>query len=131
TAAGQALAALATVAELLKEWDEGGPAVLRAGGLSVRDLKRTAVALDVPEPVAAFWVELAYGAGLIASDGGGGTSHAVKAVGDDERYAATPAYDEWRELPPAERWAHLAAVWLTATRTPGVVGGRDAKDRTL
>ncbi|WP_328561136.1 helicase-associated domain-containing protein [Streptomyces coelicoflavus] len=120
TAAGQALAALATVDELLKEWDEGGPAVLRAGGLSVRDLKRTAVALDVPEPVAAFWVELAYGAGLIASDGEA-----------DERYAATPAYDEWRELPPAERWAHLAAVWLTATRTPGVVGGRDAKDRTL
>ncbi|MFC8867757.1 helicase-associated domain-containing protein [Streptomyces sp. NPDC057148] len=131
TAAGQALAALATVDELLKEWDEGGPAVLRAGGLSVRDLKRTAVALDVPEPVAAFWVELAYAAGLIASDGGGGTSHAVKAVGDDERYAATPAYDEWRELPPAERWALLAESWLTATRTPGVVGGRDAKDRTL
>ncbi|MFD5312167.1 helicase-associated domain-containing protein, partial [Streptomyces ardesiacus] len=120
TAAGQALAALATVEELLKEWDEGGPAVLRAGGLSVRDLKRTAVALDVPEPVAAFWVELAYGAGLIASDGEA-----------DERYAATPAYDEWRELPPAERWAHLAATWLTATRTPGVVGGRDAKDRAL
>ena len=120
TAAGQALAALATVEELLKEWDEGGPAVLRAGGLSVRDLKRTAVALDVPVPVAAFWVELAYGAGLIASDGEA-----------DERYAATPAYDEWRELPPAGRWAHLAGTWLTATRTPGVVGGRDAKDRTL
>ncbi|WP_328658064.1 helicase-associated domain-containing protein [Streptomyces sp. NBC_00334] len=120
TAAGQALAALGVVDELLKEWDEGGPAVLRAGGLSVRDLKRTAVALDVPEPVAAFWVELAYGAGLIASDGEA-----------DERYAATPAYDEWRELPPAERWAHLAGTWLTATRTPGVVGGRDAKDRTL
>lgn len=131
TAAGQALTALATVEELLKEWDEGGPAVLRAGGLSVRDLKRTAVALDVPEPVAAFWVELAYGAGLIASDGGGGTSHAVKAAGDEERYAATPAYDEWRELPPAERWALLARTWLTATRTAGVVGGRDAKDRTL
>ncbi|CAM5431098.1 DNA-binding protein OS=Streptomyces tendae OX=1932 GN=GUR47_26645 PE=4 SV=1 [Streptomyces tendae] len=131
TAAGQALAALATVEELLKEWDEGGPAVLRAGGLSVRDLKRTAVALDVPEPVAAFWVELAYGAGLIASDGGGGTSQAVKAAGDEERYAATPAYDEWRELPPAERWALLARTWLAATRTAGVVGGRDAKDRTL
>ncbi|WP_030186248.1 helicase-associated domain-containing protein [Streptomyces violaceorubidus] len=120
TAAGQALAALATVEELLKEWDEGGPSVLRAGGLSVRDLKRTAVALDVPEPVAAFWVELAYGAGLIASDGEA-----------EERYAATPAYDEWRELPPAERWARLAGTWLTATRTPGVVGGRDAKERTL
>ncbi|MFF5498297.1 helicase-associated domain-containing protein [Streptomyces aquilus] len=120
TAAGQAYTALATVEELLKDWDEGGPAVLRAGGLSVRDLKRTAVALDVPEPVAAFWVELAYAAGLLASDGEA-----------DERYAATPAYDEWLEQPPAERWARLAEAWLTATRTPGLVGGRDAKERTL
>ncbi|MFE9838739.1 helicase-associated domain-containing protein [Streptomyces sp. NPDC005551] len=120
TAAGQAYTALATVEELLKDWDEGGPAVLRAGGLSVRDLKRTAVALDVPEPVAAFWVELAYAAGLLASDGDA-----------DERYAATPAYDEWLELPSAERWARLAGAWLAATRTPGLVGGRDAKDRTL
>ncbi|PKW09200.1 Helicase conserved C-terminal domain-containing protein [Streptomyces sp. 1222.5] len=120
TAAGQAYTALATVEELLKDWDEGGPAVLRAGGLSVRDLKRTAVALDVSEPVAAFWVELAYAAGLLASDGEA-----------DERYAATPAYDEWLERPPAERWARLAEAWLSATRTPGLVGGRDAKDRTL
>ncbi|GHH90806.1 helicase-associated domain-containing protein [Streptomyces capillispiralis] len=120
TAAGQAYTASVTVEELLKDWHEGGPAVLRAGGLSVRDLKRTAVALDVTEPVAAFWVELAYAAGLLASDGEA-----------EERYAATPAYDEWREQPPAERWARLAAAWLTATRTPGLVGGRDAKDRTL
>ncbi|MFF8099809.1 helicase C-terminal domain-containing protein [Streptomyces sp. NPDC016640] len=120
TAAGQAFTALATVEELLKDWDEGGPAVLRAGGLSLRDLKRTAVALDVTEPVAAFWVELAHAAGLVASDGEA-----------EERYAATPAYDEWRERPPAERWARLAAAWLAATRTAGLVGGRDAKDRTL
>ncbi|WJV47949.1 helicase-associated domain-containing protein [Streptomyces flavofungini] len=120
TAAGQAHMALATVEELLKDWDEGGPAVLRAGGLSVRDLKRTAVALDVPEPQAAFWVELAYAAGLLAADGEA-----------DERYAATPAYDTWQELPAAERWAGLATAWLTATRTAGLVGGRDSKDRTL
>ncbi|MDH6628888.1 hypothetical protein M2271_006723 [Streptomyces sp. LBL] len=120
TAAGQAYTALATVEELLKDWDEGGPAVLRAGGLSVRDLKRTAVALDVSEPVAAFWVELAYAAGLIASDNEA-----------DERYAATPAYDEWLEQPPAQRWTRLAQAWLGATRTPGLVGGRDAKERTL
>lgn len=120
TAAAQAYTALATVEELLKDWDEGGPAVLRAGGLSVRDLKRTAVALDVSEPVAAFWIELAYAAGLLASDGEA-----------DERYAATPAHDEWLEQPPAERWARLAHAWLTATRTPGLIGGRDAKDRTL
>ncbi|WP_043673553.1 helicase-associated domain-containing protein [Streptomyces xylophagus] len=119
-AAGQAYTALATVEELLKDWDEGGPTVLRAGGLSVRDLKRTAVALDVAEPVAAFWVELAYAAGLLASDGDA-----------DERYAATPAYDEWLEQPAAQRWARLAETWLTATRTSGLVGGRDTKERTL
>ncbi|MFH8467472.1 helicase-associated domain-containing protein [Streptomyces sp. NPDC017991] len=120
TAAGQAYTALATVEELLKDWDEGGPSALRAGGLSVRDLKRTAVALDVPEPVAAFWVELAYAAGLLAPDGEA-----------DERYAATPAYDEWLELPAAERWTRLATAWLSATRTAGVVGGRDTKERAL
>ncbi|MFI7318918.1 helicase-associated domain-containing protein [Streptomyces venezuelae] len=119
-AAGQAYTALATVEELLKDWDEGGPAVLRAGGLSVRDLKRTAVALDTSEPLAAFWVELAYAAGLLASDGEA-----------DERYAATPAYDAWQELPAAERWSALATAWLAATRTAGLVGGRDGKDRTL
>ncbi|WP_447039004.1 helicase-associated domain-containing protein [Streptomyces sp. DSM 118878] len=119
-AAGQAYTALATVEELLKDWDEGGPAVLRAGGLSVRDLKRTAAALDLPEPSAAFWVELAYAAGLLASDNEA-----------DERYAATPAYDDWQGLPPAERWAALVTAWLPATRTAGLIGGRDGKDRTL
>ncbi|WP_405743823.1 helicase-associated domain-containing protein [Streptomyces sp. NBC_01525] len=117
-AAGQAFTALATVEELLKEWDLGGPAALRAGGLSVRDLKRTAAALDTTEQTAAFWLELAHGAGLIASDGEA-----------DERYAPTPAAEEWRQLPDALRWAELVAGWLDATRTPGVVGVADAKGR--
>ncbi|MGW8353698.1 helicase-associated domain-containing protein [Streptomyces wedmorensis] len=119
-AAGQAHAALATVEELLKSWDQGGPQVLRAGGLAVRDLKRTAAALDVTEETAAFWLELAYAAGLLASDGEA-----------DERYAPTPAYDDWLDLPPAERWARLVTPWLTATRTPGLIGDQDAKGRTL
>ncbi|MFI1018102.1 helicase C-terminal domain-containing protein [Streptomyces sp. NPDC020965] len=120
TAAGQAYTALSTVEDLLQDWHEGGPAVLRAGGLSVRDLKRTAVALDASEPMAAFWVELAYAAGLLASDGA-----------TDERYAPTPAYDDWLTLPAAERWALLGDAWLTATRTPGLVGGTDGKGRAL
>ncbi|MFG2494487.1 helicase-associated domain-containing protein [Streptomyces caniferus] len=119
-AASQAFTALATVEELLKEWDLGGPAVLRAGGMSVRDLKRTATALDTTEQLAAFWLELAYGAGLIASDGEA-----------DERFAATPAAEEWLQLPDHERWAQLVGGWLAATRTPGVVGTADAKGRAL
>ncbi|MET7797108.1 helicase C-terminal domain-containing protein [Streptomyces decoyicus] len=119
-AASQAFTALATVEELLKEWDLGGPAVLRAGGMSVRDLKRTAAALDTTEQLAAFWLELAYAAGLIASDGEA-----------DERFGATPAAEEWLQLPDHERWAALAAGWLAATRAPGVVGTADAKGRAL
>ncbi|GAA1096394.1 helicase-associated domain-containing protein [Streptomyces javensis] len=120
TAAGQTFTALSTVEELLAQWETAGPPVLRAGGLSVRDLKRTAVVLDVSEPVAAFWIELAYAAGLVASDGE-----------TDERYAPTPAYDDWLRLPAEERWARLAAAWLPATRTSGLVGGRDSRGRTL
>jgi hypothetical protein len=120
TAAGQAFTAVSTVGELLKEWQTGGPAVLRAGGISVRDLRRTASALDMTEPQAAFWLELAYAAGLIATDGE-----------LDEAYAPTPAADAWLLLPAQDRWSALAAAWLTATRTPGVVGTRDPKGRAL
>ncbi|OEJ35807.1 DNA-binding protein [Streptomyces subrutilus] len=119
-AAGQALAALSTVEELVKSWEHAGPLVLRAGGLAVRDLKRAATLLDTAEPMAAFWIELAYAAGLLAGDGEA-----------DERYAPTPAFDDWCELPPPERWSALAAAWLPATRTAGLVGEQDGKGRTL
>ncbi|CAM5631140.1 hypothetical protein SFUMM280S_02728 [Streptomyces fumanus] len=114
TAAGQALAALAMVEELLKEWDEGGPAVLRVGGLSVRDLKRTAVALDVSEPVAAFWV------GNWPTPPGWWPPTARRA----SRYAATPAYDEWRELPAEQRLG--AARRGVAAGDPDAGAGRRA-----
>ncbi|MEU6115929.1 helicase C-terminal domain-containing protein [Streptomyces sp. NPDC047117] len=120
TAAGQAFTALDTIEELLKEWDLGGPPVLRAGGLSVRDLKRTATALDTGVHTAAFWLELAYAAGLVASDGEA-----------DEQYAPTPAAEDWRQLPAEERWVRLATAWLAATRTAGLVGTADTKGRTL
>ncbi|MEU9926176.1 helicase C-terminal domain-containing protein [Streptomyces anulatus] len=119
-AAGQAFTALSTIEELLKLWNGGGPAILRAGGLSVRELKRAANSLDVTEPIAAFWIELAYGAGLLATDGE-----------PEERYAPTPASDEWLDLSAEDRWTHLATAWLAATRTPGLVGGQDAKGRAL
>ncbi|QLE73475.1 DNA-binding protein [Streptomyces rectiverticillatus] len=120
TAAGQAFTALGAVEDLLSAWESDGPLVLRAGGLSVRDLKRAAAVLDTTEEAAAFWIELAYAAGLLASDGE-----------VDERYAPTPAFDDWLHLPAEQRWARLATAWLAATRTPGLVGSRDAKGRPL
>ncbi|GAB2880428.1 helicase-associated domain-containing protein [Streptomyces mayteni] len=119
-AAGAAQTALAVVEQLATGWSTEGPAVLRAGGLGARELKRAAVLLDTPEPEAAFWIELAYAAGLLAPDGEA-----------DEHCVPTPRYDEWLALPAAERWAALVTAWLATTRVPGLVGTRDGKGRLL
>ncbi|MET7639760.1 helicase-associated domain-containing protein [Streptomyces sp. NPDC005438] len=120
TAAAQAATALATVTDLLTAWESEPPPVLRAGGLGVRELRRTALVLDLPESATAFWIELAYGAGLLAPDGE-----------VEERYAPTPAYDAWLERPDPERWTRLVAAWLAATRVPALVGHRDGRGRAL
>ncbi|MEV4613773.1 helicase C-terminal domain-containing protein [Kitasatospora sp. NPDC049258] len=118
-AAGQAHTAVRTVEELLDAWGLVPPATLRAGGLGVRDLKRAALILECSEQVAAFWLELAYTAGLLAPDGEA-----------DERWAPTPGYDGWLQRPTAERWAALAGSWLAATRVAGLAGSPDGKGRT-
>ncbi|MER5637460.1 helicase-associated domain-containing protein [Kitasatospora sp. NPDC002227] len=117
-AAGQAYTAVRTVEELLEAWALQSPPTLRAGGLGVRDLKRAALLLECPEPVAAFWLELSYACGLLAPDGEA-----------DERWAPTPAYDHWLQEPIADRWAVLARAWLATTRTPGLTGTPDGKGK--
>ncbi|MFJ9949103.1 helicase-associated domain-containing protein [Kitasatospora sp. NPDC091207] len=117
-AAGQAYTAVRTVEELLDLWGLNPPPTLRAGGLGVRDLKRTAQALESTEQQAAFWLELAYTAGLLAPDGEA-----------DERWCPTPAYDTWLQRDTADRWALLAAGWLAATRVPALAGGPDGKGK--
>ncbi|MFE4602057.1 helicase C-terminal domain-containing protein [Kitasatospora indigofera] len=117
-AAGQAHTAVTTVEELLDLWGLQPPATLRAGGVGVRDLKRAAQALDSSEPVTAFWLELAYGAGLLAPDGEA-----------DERWAPTPAFDTWLQQPTAERWALLARTWLAGTRVAALTGTPDGKGK--
>ncbi|MFC5910982.1 helicase-associated domain-containing protein [Streptacidiphilus monticola] len=119
-AAGQAFHAVRTVEELLELFSAEPAAALRAGGLGVRDLRRTAAALDLPEPQVAFWLELAYGAGLLATDGEA-----------DERWSPTPLFDAWLHRPAAERWTLLARTWLDATRVAALVGSRDSKDKVL
>ena len=89
-AGGAASELLRLVGELGELWGLTPPPVLRSGGLGVRDLRRTATALDLPEPTAAVVIELAYAAGLVADDGQVGAS-----------WAPTPAYDAWTSEPPA------------------------------
>ncbi len=117
TAAGAAADVVRLVEALGDLWGAAPPSVLRAGGVGVRDLHRTAVALDIDDPTAALVAELAYLAGLVASD-----------AEIDPRWAPTPAFDTWRAAPTGRRWADLALGWLHTTRCPRLVGTRDAKD---
>ena len=120
TAAAQAFTAVRDVEEALDLWSTEAPVVLRTGGLGVRELRRTATALDLPEPETAFWLELAYGAGLLATDGEAA-----------ERWAPTPLFDDWLRQPVGERWLLLVRAWLVSSRVAALVGSRDAKDKVL
>ncbi|GGQ34242.1 helicase-associated domain-containing protein [Streptosporangium pseudovulgare] len=120
TAAGQAFAFTRAVEELCEQWSADPPGVLRGGGLAVRDLKRCAALLDLPEWAAALVIEVAHAAGLVAASGS-----------VDGEWLPTPAYDAWRVKGTEDRWVALATMWLTMDRVPGMIGDRDERDRLL
>lgn len=117
-AAGAAFAVVRAVDDLLDRWANEPPAVLRNGGLGIRDLRRAAELLDVDETVAALYAETAHAAGLLAP-------------GDaaDGSWLPTPAYDVWRGRELPDRWLTLVRAWLTMPRVPALVGTRDGRDR--
>jgi Helicase conserved C-terminal domain len=120
---GGASAVLETVrlVELLLNTLSDEPAgQLRAGGLGVRDLRRLARVLEVPEPVAALLIEVASEAGLLAGSG---------LV--DPHYLPTTEFDGWLEQETAERWVRLAGAWLAMTRQPSLVGQKDDRDKAI
>jgi hypothetical protein len=104
------------VGALVRLWERTPATVLRSGGLGVRELRRTAAALEVDETLAALVVELAGAAGFVVDDGE-----------DSPTFSPTLDVDEWLDADLPDRWAVLAGTWLTTPRTPWVVGGRDER----
>ena len=111
---------LRRVETLGEAWSGYPPSVLRAGGLGVRELRRTARDLGVDEPSTAVIVETAMAAGLVSS------THAADSV-----FLPTTDFDGWRRRDAAARWVVLARAWLSMTRQPGLVGQRDDRDRLI
>lgn len=106
-------AAGSAAAELLAHCDEllailavDPSAVLKGGGLGVRELRALARAIDLEPPQAAFLLELLVAAGLVADDGELAP-----------HFAPTAEYDTWRQAPPSRQWSRLAWAWWTSTRT--------------
>ncbi len=114
--AGAAQEAVRLVTALVRLWERTPPGVLRSGGLGVRELRRAATALEVDEGQAALVVELAGAAGFVVDDGE-----------DPPAFSPTVDVDAWLDTDLPDRWAVLAATWLSTTRTPWVVGGRDER----
>lgn len=99
-------------------WSAEPPGQLRSGGLGVRDLRRTARALGVDEPVAAVLIEVAVAADLIAAP-----------MSREIDWLPTTDYDTWTVRDPAVRWVRLAQAWRTMTRQPQLIGQRDERGK--
>jgi hypothetical protein len=111
---------LRLVETLADTWAAQPPALLRSGGVGVRELRRTARALGVDESTAALVAEVAHSASLLNSTNG------MEPV-----FLPTPEYDSWRRGEPAARWVALAAAWLAMTRQPTLVNQRSERDRLI
>jgi len=120
-AAGAAFELVRRVEVLLESWGSHPPAVLRGGGVSVRDLRTAAGLLGVDSATAALHIELAREAGLLeeADDE------------DGEVWLPTDAFDGWLAQDFARRWLLLARTWLQTQRAIGLVGRRDDRDRLV
>lgn len=101
------------VATLLRAWEHTPPAVLRSGGLGIRDLRRTAQLLEASDDEATLAVELATAAGLVVDDGE-----------DPPAFSPTLDVDAWTAAELPGRWARLVRAWLTTTRATWLVGTR-------
>jgi hypothetical protein len=120
TAAHAAAETVAKTEALLELWAASPPSVLRAGGVGVRDLKRSAKELDADEARVALLAEVASAAGLLD-----------QTAGLEPEWVPTTAYDTWLASPPEVRWTTLASAWLTMPRLPALAGERDERDKVL
>jgi antitoxin (DNA-binding transcriptional repressor) of toxin-antitoxin stability system len=111
---------LRLVDALAESWTAHPPAQLRAGGVGVRELRRTAKELGVDEPMTALVAEIASSAGLLNA------THGIEPV-----YLPTSDYDVWRSRDPAARWVELALAWVGMTRQPSLVSQRGERDRLI
>lgn len=81
--------------------------LLREGGVGVRDLTALDRILGSGHEHAAFVLEVAGAADLIAG-------------GDGQRLLPTPDYDRWAERDPTDRWRALVVAWRRSDRLPGL-----------
>ena len=104
---------------MLEELEQRPAALLKSGGIGVRDVRRVASVLGVSEPVAAQHLELAAAAGLLGRDK------------DRGRLLLGPGYDAWRDGDTASRWLVLVQAWQELPHQLSLAGSPDANDKAI
>ena len=91
--------------------------LLKGGGVGVREVRRLAADLEMPDRDVFRLVEIAAAAGLLAEEAHRGL------------LLPTQAADEWLDLGTADRWWALAFSWLEMAVHPSLAGTPDARGK--
>lgn len=118
-AAERALRVVADVAAIVEQWSDEPPAVLKSGGVGIREVRRAAKATERTEVEAARIMEVAAVAGLVRVDIVTGGA------------LATAGYDEWLALEAPARWARLATAWMDSDLHLSLAGAISTKDKPI
>src|SRR5699024_6906578 len=102
---------------LVQAWSHDPAAVLRSGGVGVREVHRWAAYWQVSTAQAALVMEVAGRCGLLGQ------------IQDEEGtwWTVADGAATWAGQEPAGRWAQVAAAWITWARTPWLAGTRTDK----
>ncbi|BBX00512.1 DNA-binding protein [Mycolicibacterium moriokaense] len=119
-AAGAAIDLLREVDVVLETLGATPVPELRSGGLGVRDVKRLTKVTGIDEGRLGLILEVAAGAGLIAT----GMPEPEPQDGSGPYWAPTVAADRFLESTTAHKWHLLASTWLDLPGRPSLVGSR-------
>lgn len=119
-AAGAVIDLLREVEVVLETLGTAPVPELRSGGLGVRDVKRLTKVTGIDESRLGLILEVAAGAGLIAT----GMPEPEPHDGSGPYWAPTVAADRFLESPTAHKWHLLASTWLDLPGRPSLVGSR-------
>ncbi|BBX20267.1 DNA-binding protein [Mycolicibacterium duvalii] len=98
---------------------------LRSGGLGVREVKRLTKLTGIEERRLGLILEIAAGAGLIAS----GVPEPDPTDSGASQWAPTVAADRFVESTTAAKWHLLVSTWLHLPSRPSLVGTRSPEDK--
>jgi hypothetical protein len=79
-------------------------AILKTGGIGVREIRRLAKTTGVGEALVRLWLEIAFSADMVDVDA--------------DELVPTPTFDDWLALSPARRAAALIDAWVDLTSMP-------------